>query len=92
MIGGSFQTILAYTTHTETEQYVLLHVHCNCLQLQFTIIGGERKEEETTAASHDTTSGIKGSHTHPSVASFAAFFPCSTKFAYCKRRLNAAEA
>ena len=29
--------------------------------------------------------------THPSVASFAAFFPCSTKFAYCRRRLNAAE-
>ena len=28
--------------------------------------------------------------THPSVASFAVFFPCSTKFAYCKRRLNAA--
>ena len=24
----------------------------------------------------------------PSVASFAAFFPCSTKFAYCKRRLQ----
>ena len=29
--------------------------------------------------------------THPSVASFAAFFPCSTKFVYCKRRLNTAE-
>ena len=29
--------------------------------------------------------------THPSMASFAAFFPCSTKFAYCKWRLNAAE-
>ena len=29
--------------------------------------------------------------TTPSVASFAAFFPCSTKFMYCKRRLNAAE-
>ena len=29
--------------------------------------------------------------THPSMASFAALFPCSTKFAYCKWRLNAAE-
>ena len=29
--------------------------------------------------------------THLSVALFAAFFPCSTKFAYCKQRLNAAE-
>ena len=29
--------------------------------------------------------------THPSMASFAAFFPCSTKFAYCKWRLNAVE-
>ena len=29
--------------------------------------------------------------THPSVALFAAFFPCSTKFAYCKQRLNTAE-
>ena len=29
--------------------------------------------------------------THLSVASFAAFFPCSKKFAYCKRWLNAAE-
>ena len=28
-------------------------------------------------------------HTHLSTASFAAFFPCSTKFAYCKQRLNA---
>ena len=28
--------------------------------------------------------------THPSVASFA-FFLCSTKFAYCKRRLNTVE-
>ena len=29
--------------------------------------------------------------THLSVASFAAFFPCSMKFAYCKWQLNAAE-
>ena len=29
--------------------------------------------------------------THLSMASFAVFFPCSKKFAYCKRRLNAAE-
>ena len=29
--------------------------------------------------------------THPSVASFTAFFLCSTNFAYCKQRLNAAE-
>ena len=29
--------------------------------------------------------------TYLSVASFAVFFPCSMKFAYCKRRLNAAE-
>ena len=30
-------------------------------------------------------------HTTPSVASFTVFFPCSTKFTYCKRRLNTAE-
>ena len=29
--------------------------------------------------------------THPFMASFVAFFPCSTKFAYCKWWLNAAE-
>ena len=29
--------------------------------------------------------------THLSMASFAAFFPCSTKFAYCKRWLNTAK-
>ena len=29
--------------------------------------------------------------THLSVASFAAIFPCSTIFAYCKRQLNGAE-
>ena len=30
-------------------------------------------------------------HTHLSVALFAAFFPCSTKFAYCKWWLDAVE-
>ena len=30
-------------------------------------------------------------HTHPSLALFTAFFPCSTKFAYCKWWLDAAE-
>ena len=29
--------------------------------------------------------------THPSMALFTAFFPCSTKFVYCKQQLNAAE-
>ena len=29
--------------------------------------------------------------THPSVALFAAFFPCNMKFIYCKQRLNSAE-
>ena len=29
--------------------------------------------------------------THPSVASFAAFFSCNKKFANCKRRLNTAK-
>ena len=29
--------------------------------------------------------------THPSMASFAAFFPCSMKFMYCKWWLNVAE-
>ena len=37
------------------------------------------------------TSGIKGSQTHLSEASFAVFFPCSTKFGYCKQWPNAAE-
>ena len=37
------RAILECTTHTETEQYVLLHVHCNCLQLKFTQLS-ERKE------------------------------------------------
>ena len=36
------QSNLVCTTHTETEQYVLLYVHCNCLQLRFTQLSGEK--------------------------------------------------
>ena len=53
------------------------------------------ESEEGPLSSHscDCTLDATASkvHTHPSLALFTVFFPCSTKFAYCKWRLDAAE-